>query len=131
MNDAPTSSLVHYNECTGHLGEPCVCEPPLTTVDEVAALMFACHELEYIDAETGWACGCDEDGFLELSTLDDARTHQAEATMAILRPLLAAEFYEGMADATEKQGVMSPEGFRALALLSRQPLSRPTAEETQ
>lgn len=54
---------------------------------------------------------------------------EARDIVATLRPLLAAEFYEGMAEATRKQGAMSAEGFEALALLSRQSLSRPTSEE--
>lgn len=86
-----TASLLHYNDCTADSGAPCTCEPPLTTVEEVLAVLFACHVLEFIDADSGWACGCDEDGFLELLTLKDAHKHQADATLSVLRPLLAAE----------------------------------------
>lgn len=85
------ASLLHYNNCAADSGEPCTCEPPLTTVEEVAGLLFACHETEYIDAETGWACGCDEDGLLELLTLEDVRKHQAADMVAVLTPLLTAE----------------------------------------
>lgn len=91
MPNEPTTSLLHYNDCAADSGEPCTCEPPLTTVEEVAGLLFACHETEYIDAETGWACGCDEDGLLELLTLEDVRKHQAADMVAVLTPLLTAE----------------------------------------
>jgi hypothetical protein len=92
------ASLLHYNDCEADSGAPCTCEPRLTTVEEVAAVLFACHEIEYIDAETGWACGCDEDGYLVLQNEADARKHQAEATLAALTPLIAAETLDEYAD---------------------------------
>jgi hypothetical protein len=88
-----TKSLLHYNECAADSGAHCTCEPPLTTIEEVTALLFACHVLEFIDAEAGWACGCDEDGFLELLTLEDAHKHQAEAALAVVAPLIKADAY--------------------------------------
>jgi len=61
--------------------------------------------------------------------MDPTFRAEARAVVAAVRPLLAAEFYESMADATENCGPMSAEGFRALALMVRQSLSRPTSEE--
>jgi hypothetical protein len=89
-----TESLLHYNECAADSGAPCTCEPPLTTVEEVAAVLFGCHVLEFIDAETGWACGCDEDGYLELLTLEVARKHQAESMVAAVAPVLNVQSFQ-------------------------------------
>lgn len=99
MSTEPTS-LLHYNDCTADSGSPCTCEPPLTTVEEVTACLFAIHVLEYIDADSGWACGCDEDGYLELLTLEDAYKHQAEATLAVVAPLIKAR---ALAEVRENQ----------------------------
>jgi hypothetical protein len=49
---------------------------------------------------------------------DDAR-----AVLAAARPHLLAEFYEALADSTEKNGALTPAGLRACALLAKQ--SRP------
>jgi hypothetical protein len=95
-----TGSLLHYNDCAADSGAPCTCEPPLTTVEEVAEVLFGCHVLEFIDADTGWACGCDEDGYLELLTLDDARKHQAQAMLAEVTPLIKAQ---ALAEVRENQ----------------------------
>jgi hypothetical protein len=53
----------------------------------------------------------------------------ARAVVAAVQPVLLAEFYDAMAGATEECGPMSAEGFRGLALMARQSLSRPTSEE--
>lgn len=89
-----TTSLLHYNDCAAEITGDCTCEPPLTTVEEVTRVLVACHVLEFIDADSGWACGCDEDGYLELLTLDAAYKHQADAMLTVLRPLLAQELVE-------------------------------------
>ena len=52
-----------------------------------------------------------------------------EANAERLLAAVQAEFYEAMAGATEECGPMSAEGFRGLALMARQSLSRPTSEE--
>ena len=54
---------------------------------------------------------------------------EAAEVVAAIGPLMAIKFYENAADVTEKTGPMSAEGFRALALMARQSLSRPTSEE--
>lgn len=54
----------------------------------------------------------------------------ARQVVAVVRPELAAEFYEAMAVATEKNGALTAEGLRACALLSRQSLSLPASKET-
>jgi len=102
MTTEPTVSLLHYNGCSADSGAPCTCEPPLTTVEDVTALLFACHVLEYIDADTGWACGCDEDGYLELPTLQDAHKHQAEAALKDLAPLIKAQALAEVAHLQER-----------------------------
>jgi hypothetical protein len=66
----------------------------------------------------------------ELALINEgSREEVARAVVAAVRPELAAEFYESMAVATEKNGALTPEGLRACALLARQSLSRPTSEE--
>jgi hypothetical protein len=54
-----------------------------------------------------------------------------EANSERLLAAIQAEFYDAMAGATEECGPMSAEGFRGLALMARQSLSRPTSEEHQ
>jgi hypothetical protein len=142
MEDQNTS-LLHYNDCAADSGSPCTCEPPLMTVEDVAGLLFACHEIEYIDAETGYACGCDEDGLLELLTLEAAHKHQADAILAVLRPLIAEEALretakylhehrrdgDGAYDLWQMYEAGGPEWLSSRAAAARHPLSRPTSEE--
>jgi hypothetical protein len=86
---------------------------PLTEVEQAAARAIGG------DFECTWHVGCDE----------ECHADRARAVVAAVRPELAAEFYEAMAVATEKNGALTPEGLRACALLARQSLSRPTSEE--
>jgi len=134
------ASLLHYKDCAADSGAPCTCEPPLTTVKDVTALLFACHVLEYIDAGSGWACGCDEDGYLELLTLDAAHKHQADATLTVLRPLIAAEVLRGESKylydhrrddntAYDLWRMYEAGGPEWLASRADAALSRPTSEE--
>lgn len=85
---------------------------PLTDAEKAVAALFADDCVHY----AGERC-----------TECDARGRHI---VAVVRPFLAAEFYEGMAEVTQKQGQMSAQGFRALAALTRQSLSLPAPKET-
>jgi len=67
--------------------------------------------------------GCDVDDPAEPGWFTD----EARAIVAAVGPWMAAKFYDNLAELTEKQGPMSAAGFRALALLTRQHLSRHTS----
>ena len=50
---------------------------------ERAAQAMEVHQVEWIDHEVGWSCGCDERGDLgPLLTLNDANVHIARAALA-------------------------------------------------
>lgn len=50
---------------------------------EPVARVLDVHQIEYVDAEVGFECGCNEDGHLgALLTLSDAHAHQAAAVLA-------------------------------------------------
>jgi hypothetical protein len=51
--------------------------------EQVARLLDQ-HELEYIDPEVGYVCGCDEYGNLFLPYMEDASMHRADALIAAL-----------------------------------------------
>lgn len=49
---------------------------------EALARVLEVHQIEYVDREVGYVCGCDEDGVLDpMFTLRDALTHQASAAL--------------------------------------------------
>jgi len=50
------------------------------------------HQIEWVDDEVGYECGCNEDGHLgSLLWLRDALRHQAAAVVAALRPHIDAQ----------------------------------------
>lgn len=54
-------------------------------VVERMARVLEVHQVEWIDSEVGYACGCDEDGVLDpMFTLHDANSHQARVALAAL-----------------------------------------------
>jgi hypothetical protein len=48
---------------------------------EAVAGALDVHQIEYIDPEVGYICGCDEAGELHLPFLSDAQQHQARAAL--------------------------------------------------
>jgi hypothetical protein len=52
-------------------------QPTIPRTDAVMDVLEI-HQIEFIDDETGWACGCDEDGVMHLPQRSDALRHQAE-----------------------------------------------------
>lgn len=54
-------------------------------VEQVKALLEQ-HQVEWIDGQLGWDCGCNEQGTLPgMPTVEHARQHQAEALLSALR----------------------------------------------
>lgn len=72
--------------------------PDLTLIERAAAVLEV-HQLEWIDHEVGWECGCNEHGTLpSMRFRSDAEKHQAEMVLAAVRSHIAAEVLGEAAD---------------------------------
>lgn len=66
----------------------------MTATDPAQAVaeVLEVHQIEFIDWQVGWDCGCNERGCLPgMPTLGDALRHQADVAVAAARPLIERE----------------------------------------